>query len=177
MQQDETSNSSRRSSSGESKIPKFWSYGDLLTHVGMDELPAAGAPAATPAAATVQESPIVADGSPQSNDKNAGNRAERDRALDEIHAGITELSKVCTTEDLIKRELERLITKGSKSDDDDEGEIDEDVRNRAKQRLADIDRAIEEERSRWLAEQKTAPIVMEGESQHPKDNENGKEQL
>ena len=139
----------------------------------MDKVPAAGAPAA----ATIQESSIVAHSSPQSNDKKAGKRAERDRAFDEIHAAITELSELCTMEDRVKRELERLITKGSKSDDDDEGEIDEDIRNRAKQRLADFDRKIEEERRKWQVKQKTALIVMEGESQHPKDNENDKEQL
>ena len=141
----------------------------------MDEVPAAGAPAAAPAAATIQGSPIIAHGSPQYNDENAGKRAERDRALDEIHAGIMELSKFYAKRDLVSREVDRLITRKSKSDDD-EREIDEDIRDLAKQRLADIDREIEEDRVRWQAEQKTSPIVTEGKSQNSKDNENGKEQ-
>ena len=141
----------------------------------MDEVPAAGAPAAAPAAATIQGSPIVAHGSPQYNDENAGKCAERDRALEEIYAGIMKLSEFYATRDRVNREVDRMITRKSKSDDNAR-EINEDIRDLAKQRLADIDRKIEEERVRWQAEQKTAPVVTKGESQNCKDNKNGKEQ-
>ena len=140
----------------------------------MNKVPAAGVPAAASTAATIQPSPIVAHGSPQYNNDNFGKRTELDRALDEMHAGITELSESCSTRDRVKREVERLITRKSKSDDDDESEIDGDSEDLVRQRLADIEREIEVERIRWLAERKTVLMVMEGESGNSKDNDNGK---
>ena len=121
----------------------------------MDEVPAARAPTAAPAAATIQGSPVVVHGPPQHSDENAGKRAERDRALDEIHAGIMELSEFYTKRDRVNREVERLVTITGGSNDY-EREIDEDIRDLVKQRLADLDTKFEEERIRWQAEQRAA---------------------
>ena len=107
-----------------------------------------------PAAATTQGSPIAVHGSPQhSNDENAGKRAERDRALDEIHAGITELSEFYATRDRVDREAERLVTRKGGSNNG-EKEIDEDIGDLVKQLLASLDKEIEEGRIRWQAKQR-----------------------
>ena len=114
-------------------------------------------------------------GPPQHNDENAGKRAERDRALDEIHAGITELSEFYATRDRVDREVKQLVTRKGGSNDG-EKEIDEDIRDLVKQRLASLDREIEEGRIRWQAKQKAASIVTKGESQNSQNNKEGNEQ-